>query len=70
MDDTHTRPDLSFATQELATTNIHQVEKSEAHTEVPARYARPQVHPTSEKQYLEATRKSTTKPGRATIQEE
>ena len=35
---THKRPDLSFATQELATTNIHRVEKSEAHTEVPARY--------------------------------
>lgn len=60
---THTRPNLSFATQELATTNIHRVEKSEAHTEVPARYARPQVHPG-------ATRKSTRKPGRATIQEE
>ena len=39
-DDTHThkRPDLSFATQELATTNIHRAEKSEAHTEVRARY--------------------------------
>ena len=35
---THTRPDPSFATQELATTNIHRAEKSEAHTEVRARY--------------------------------
>eukprot|EP00434_Breviolum_minutum_P003619 symbB.v1.2.003188.t1/scaffold158.1/size292703/1 len=30
---THTRPDPSFATQELATANIHPIEKCEAHTE-------------------------------------
>ena len=48
MTHTHTRPDLSFVTRELATANIRRIEKSEAHTELPTSFKGLQVHSTSE----------------------
>ena len=45
---THTRPDLSFVTQELATANIRRFEKSKAHTESPTSFKGLQAHSTSE----------------------
>ena len=45
---THTRPDLSFVTQDLATANIRRIEKSEARTALPTSFKGLQVHSTSE----------------------